>query len=139
MVEEQKIRIVKNFSVIVLIFSIIIFGYSLYCRLDDKLVFEATTSNKSVFEVNLTSGTNYKFVIDGGLFVPPRVDVTINKGSYIPLDEDFKTDPLVTFKIYYPYEPKFNIKENGTYEIHVNSWGSGPCKISIVDIHSGVD
>lgn len=94
-----------------------------------SFIFGASVSNESVFEVNLTSGVTYEFLIDGGLLGGPvSVDVKINKGSYVPFDEEFKTDPMDTFKVYYPYEPKFTVKENGTYQVNVNPAGSDRVK-----------
>ncbi|AKB36460.1 hypothetical protein MSSAC_1870 [Methanosarcina siciliae C2J] len=127
---EQKDRIL-----IVLI--ILVFGYSFYLSLDDEYVFGASVSDETVFEVYLTTGVTYKFLIDGGFFGGPvSLDVTISKGSYVPFDENFRTDSLDTFKVYYPYEPMFTVNENGTYQVHVNPGSSGSCKIAIFDVNS---
>lgn len=93
--------------------------------------------NESISEVTLTTGVTYKLLIDGGLFGGPvSIDVTISKGSYVPLDEIFRTDPLDTFKVYYPYEPMFTVEENGTYQVHINPGSSGSCKVAIFDVRS---
>ncbi|MDD3316223.1 MAG: hypothetical protein PHS04_18490 [Tissierellia bacterium] len=128
--EELKFRIV-------IILTILVFGYSFYLSLDDEYIFGASISDESVFEVNLTTGIKHKFLIDGGFFGGPLcLDVTISKGSYVPFDESFRTDPMDTFKVYYPYEPMFTVKENGTYQVHVNPGSSGSCKIAIFDVHN---
>lgn len=132
--EEQKGRILIVLTILV---SILVFGYGFYLSLDDEYVFGASVSGESVFEVNLTTGVTYKFLIDGGLIGGPvSMDVTISKGSYVPFDESFRTDPMDTFKVYYPYEPMFSVKENGTYQVHINPGSSGSCEIAIFDVHS---
>lgn len=131
--EEQKDRILIVLTILV---AILVFGISHYLSLDDEYVFGASVSDESVFEVNLTTGIKYKFLIDGGLIGGPvSIDVTISKGSYVPFDESFRTDALDTFTVYYPYEPMFTVKENGTYQVHVNP-SSGSCKIAIFDTNS---
>lgn len=128
--EELKYRIL-------IILTVLVFGYSYYLSLNDEYVFGASVLDESVFEVNLTTGIKYKFLIDGGLIGGPiSIDVTISKGSYVPFDESFRTDPMDTFKVYYPYEPMFTVKENGTYQVHVNPGSSGSCKIAIFDTNS---
>ncbi|AKB46463.1 hypothetical protein MSKOL_0686 [Methanosarcina sp. Kolksee] len=123
-------------SKILIILTILVFGYGFYLSLDDEYVFGASVSDESVFEVNLTTDVKYKFLIDGGLFGDPlHLDVTISKGSYVAFDESFKTDPIDTYKVYYPYEPMFTVKENGTYQVHVNPGSSGSCDIAIFDTH----
>lgn len=129
--KERKERIRDALFFIIVV---IVFGYSFYSSLDDEFIFGASVSNESVFEVNLTTGVKYKFLIDGGFLGGPlSIHVKISKGSYIPFEEEFKKDPIDTFKVYYPYEPMFTVKENGTYQVHIKPFG-GSCKIAIFDV-----
>ncbi|WP_440955369.1 hypothetical protein ACSAZK_17925 [Methanosarcina sp. Mfa9] len=131
--EEQEGRII---IVLTMLAAILVFGYGFYLSLGDEYVFGASVSGESVFEVNLTPGVTYKFLIDGGLIGGPvSIDVTISKGSYVPFDESFGTDPLDTSTVYYPYEPMFTVKEKGTYQVHIDPGSSGSCEIAIFDVH----
>jgi len=122
--EKEK----KSRSLIPLYILIILFYIVASLQGDEDNVLSKSVSKESDFEVNLTQGVNYTLWLespDG----PEKMNVTISNGSYVAFENTFVMTP--SGKDYLPYHPKFTVKENGIYHVHVKPLDSGIVNLEI--------
>ena len=95
-----------------------------------EYIFGSTVSNDSEYQVKLTENVIYELVLVeipfGG---PEAINVSISKGFYIALDEEFRL--MHPEGDYLPYRKRFTVNETGIYQIHVKPLYSGTFKIGI--------
>ncbi|MGA9188776.1 MAG: hypothetical protein WB014_09525 [Methanosarcina sp.] len=122
----------KSRSLIPLYIIIVIFYTIVALRGGEDNIISESVSHESDFQTNLTEGVNYKLWIenpDG----PEKINVTISKGSYVAFQNTFTL--AHSGRDYLPYHPEFTVKENGTYQVHVNPLDSGTVNLKIESYH----
>ncbi len=124
MSEKQKGSInLKEICIILLITTVISFLEG------GKCIFSETVSTESDFQVDLRESVNYQlWVVD--LIGPEKISVRISKGSYVAFEDTFTL--MHPEGDYLPYHPRFSVKGNGTYQVHVKPIDSGTVSLKII-------
>jgi len=110
------------YTILIILYTVIALQEGGECILSESV------SNESGFQVDLTEGVSYKLgiVSSNG---PQEINVTISKGSFIAFEDTFRLTK--SKKNYLPYNPKFTVEENGTYQVHAEPLDPGTVNLTI--------
>lgn len=110
------------------LFVIFFFSYVLPAIDGGVFIFAEDISEKSEYEVNLTTDARYEIWLVE-FIGPEKVNVRVHKGPYVAFNDTFIL--MHPEGDYLPHHPDFTVRENGTYQVRIQPHNSGKVRIGI--------